>query len=168
MAKPANKIAALVAKINSSGLPPSVRSAILTTAYNVQVKFAAFSGVRIESANESQAVLHLKNRFRVRNHIGSIHACSIGLLAESACGTVMGLNVRDSHLLLLKSMNMKCVKRTQGDVKAVATLTREQQEAIQNEDRGSVDISVVVTDGAGQEPVECTVSFAWVPRKRKA
>ncbi len=52
----------------------------------VQVKFAMTSGIRIEDLDETKAVVSLKNRRRVQNHIGGVHACGMALLAESATG----------------------------------------------------------------------------------
>ncbi len=51
---------------------------------------------------EAWAVLFAQNRFRVQNHIKGVHACAMAILAESATGTVFGMNVDDSKLPLLK------------------------------------------------------------------
>ncbi|ETV71029.1 hypothetical protein H257_13746 [Aphanomyces astaci] len=162
----ANKLAGLVAKINQSGLPSFLRESALSLAFNSQVKMAGVAGIHIESLTESQSVLHLKNRFRVQNHIGGVHACGMALLAESASGVVFGVNVKDTHLPLLKSMSINYVKRAHGDLKAVATLTPEQREAIQRDDKGNLVVDVVLTDEKGEQPVECQMTWAWTPKKR--
>ncbi|KAF0720675.1 Aste57867_100 [Aphanomyces stellatus] len=168
MTAPANKLAGLVAKINQSGLPSTLREAALSTAFNTQVKMAGVAGIHIESLSDSQSVLHLKNRFRVQNHIGGVHACGMALLAESATGVVFGMNVRDSHLPLLKSMSVNYVKRASGDLKAVATLTSEQRDAIQRDDKGNFVVDVVVTDSKGEQPIEVQMTWAWTPKRPKA
>ncbi|RHY32228.1 hypothetical protein DYB32_002735 [Aphanomyces invadans] len=164
----ANKLAGLVAKINQSGLPTSVREGALTLAFNSQVKMAGLAGIHIESLSESQSVLTLKNRFRVQNHIGSVHACGMALLAESASGVVFGMNVKDTHLPLLKSMSINYVKRAQGDLRAVATLTPTQREALERDDKGNVVVDVVLTDAKGERPVEVQMTWAWTPKRPKA
>jgi hypothetical protein len=51
----------------------------------------------------------------------------------------------------------------------VAVLSPEQQAALQASDKGEMSVSVVVTDEAGVNPVECEFIWAWTPsgpRKR--
>lgn len=56
----------------------------------------------------------LKNRRRVQNHIGGLHACGMALAAESATGIVVGMNVPDSAIPLCKSMKINFVRRCEG------------------------------------------------------
>jgi len=120
-----NKLAGLIKKITTI-LPSSLHSPAYSFAFNSQVKLAGTAGIKIEKLSENEAVVHLKNRRKVQNHIGGVHACGMALLAESATGMIVGMNVPDSHLPLMKSMKMTFVKRATGDLKAVATLKPEQ------------------------------------------
>jgi hypothetical protein len=105
----------------------------------------------------------------VQNHIGGVHASAMNLLAETATGMVVGMNVRDDCLPLAKRLSMAFVKRATGALTAVATLTPEQQQALRDSDKGEVTVQVVVTDEAGIEPVQCEFVWAWVPaRPRQA
>jgi acyl-coenzyme A thioesterase PaaI-like protein len=78
------------------------------------VKLAGTAGIRVEQMSGSKAVVSLKNKFRVQNHIGGIHACGMALVGESATGIVVGMNVPDNAIPLCKSMNIKFVKRCEG------------------------------------------------------
>ena len=147
-------------------LPTPLRRAAMTTMFTFKVKFAGTGGVKIEEAGGGRAVLTMKNRRRVQNHIGGIHAAGMALLAESATGVAFGLSVRDTHLPLLKSMKIDYVRRAQGDLRAEATLSRDQQQAIQSQDKGDAAVAVKVTDSAGEEPIRCEFVWAWVPKKR--
>jgi acyl-coenzyme A thioesterase PaaI-like protein len=122
--------------------------------------------VKIEQAGDGRAVLSMKNRRRVQNHIGGIHAAAMALLGESATGVAFGLSIPDSHLPLLKSMKIDYVRRAQGDLRAEASLTPEQQEALRTQPKGDANVAVKVTDSAGEEPIRCEFVWAWVPRKR--
>lgn len=62
----------------------------------------------------TSAVVTLKNRRRVQNHIGGIHACGMALAAESATGIVVGMNVPDTAIPLCKSMKINFVRRCEG------------------------------------------------------
>jgi acyl-coenzyme A thioesterase PaaI-like protein len=55
--------------------------------------------------------VHLANERAVQNHIGSVHASAMNLLAETATGMVVGMNVRDDCLPLAKSLTMDFRKR---------------------------------------------------------
>lgn len=121
-----NKLASLVSKVNSAGIPPGLKQFALSWAFNSQVKLARTAGIQIEALSQEKSIVHLKNRTKVQNHIGGIHACGMALLAESATGMIVGMNVPDTHLPLMKSMKMTYVKRSNGDLKAVASLTKEQ------------------------------------------
>jgi hypothetical protein len=47
------------------------------------------SGIWIEDLDVRKATVSLKNRKRVQNHIGGVHACGMALLAESATGELL-------------------------------------------------------------------------------
>ena len=70
--------------------------------------------------------------------------------------------------LVAKEMNLKYVKRAQGDMHAVAHLTDEQISLMQTQDKGEVSVAVKVTDAQGIEPVICEMIWAWVPKQKKA
>jgi hypothetical protein len=67
----------------------------------------------------------------------------------------------------MKTMKVNYVKRSQGAMKAVATLTPEQVELLHTQDKGEALVKVTVTDEAGVEPVECEMLWAWIPKNKK-
>ena len=138
-----------------------VRNLILRRAVpftgTAKVEFVALTPQRVE--------VRLANHRAVQNHIGGVHASAMNLLAETATGMVVGMNVRDDCLPLAKHLSMAFVKRATGALTAVATLTPEQQQALHSTDKGEVTVKVVVTDEAGIEPVECEFVWAWVPNR---
>ena len=132
------------------------------------VPFTGTAGVKFVSLTPERVEVHLANEHRVQNHIGGVHASAMNLLAETATGMVVGMNVRDDCLPLAKELSMAFRKRATGGLKAVATLTAEQRAAMQASDKGEVQVTVTVTDEAGIEPVECAFTWAWVPSSRPA
>ena len=105
----------------------------------------------------------VKNEKRVQNHIGGVHASAMNLLAETATGMVVGMNVRDDCIPLAKELKMAFKKRATGALRAVATLSDEQRAAMLASDKGEVNVPVIVTDEAGINPVECEFVWAWIP-----
>jgi len=160
----ANKFSSFVSKVNKT--PQFMQSFLLTTLFTTKVKFAGTTGVKIEKISHHQTRLSLKNKKSVQNHIGGIHAIAAAVLAESATGIVFGMNVPDSKLPLLKSMQVNYQRRMQGNLTAVAALTPEQIQQIEQQEKGDVIVPVIITDESGQQPIECAMEWAWVSKKR--
>ena len=135
------------------------RSVILRRA----VPFTGTAGLRFIEMSQERTEVAIRNVKKVQNHIEGVHASAMNLLAETATGMVVGMNVRDDCIPLAKHMSMAFKKRATGSLRAVATLSDEQRAAMQASDKGKVTVSVVVTDEAGIEPVECEFVWAWIP-----
>lgn len=163
-AKPSS-LARAVSKLDP--LPQAARSRLLTLLFTRQVRFAGTGSVRFESLSHERAVLHLANRPRVRNHIGTIHAAAMALLAETASGAVFGMNVPADRVPLLKSMHIDYLRRAEGALRAEATLSAHAGEQIRSSERGELLVPVTLTDAEGQHPVQCEMLWAWVPKRHK-
>ena len=159
-----NKFNRIISTLNKA--PARFRPFLLTKAFSSKVKFAGTTGIRIESISQDQVVIHLANKKKVQNHIGGVHAIAAAVIAESATGIVFGMNVPDSALPLLKSMKMEYQRRMEGDIAARAFLNSEQITAIQNEEKGSLFVPVELTDSSGQQPIQCEMEWAWVPKRK--
>ncbi len=127
------------------------------------VPFTGTAGLDFLQMSRERVEIGLKNEKKVQNHVGGIHASAMNLLAETATGMVVGMNVRDDCTPLAKAVKMAFRKRATGAMRAVATLTAAQQALMQASDRGEVTVAVTVTDEAGVEPVECEFIWAWIP-----
>lgn len=164
MNKP-NKLARTLAKLDS--FPKFLRPWMLDKAIGNTVKLVGTAGVHFEKITNHELVATQKNRVKVRNHIGQVHAAAMILLAETATGILVGMNIPDDKLPLIKSLNTKFVRRTKGDLKAVATLTDEQIELIHSTDKGETLVPVKVTDETGEEVIEVEALWAWILKERK-
>ena len=135
------------------------RSLILRRA----VPFTSTAGLRFIEMSQERTEIAISNVKKVQNHIGGVHASAMNLLAETATGMVVGMNVRDDCIPLAKNMTMAFKKRATGSLRAVATLTQEQRIAMAASDNGEVTVQVTVTDEAEINPVECEFVWAWIP-----
>jgi len=147
-------------------LPAFLRPRALSLAVGKVVPYVGTSRLRIEELNRERVVASIRNRRRIQNHIKGVHACAMALLAETASGFAVGMNLPDDKLPLIKSFKVDFKKRTKGDMRVVATLTPEQRERLKTEERGDLLVEVHVTDESGSEPILCQMLWAWVPRKR--
>ncbi len=138
---------------------PWFRSVVLRRA----VPFTGTAGLDFLQMTPHQVEIGIKNAKKVQNHIGGVHASAMNLLAETATGMVVGMNVRDDCIPLAKELKMAFKKRATGGLRAVATLSEEQRALMRASDKGEVHVPVVVTDEAGVNPVECEFVWAWIP-----
>ncbi len=147
-------------------LPAPLRARLTSLVFNSQVRFAGTGGLRFEHLSPERSVVVVPNRRKVQNHIGGVHAAAMALLAETATGAVFGMNVSDESLPLLKAMEIHYLKRAQGALRAEAVLDAITRTYIAAEPKGDVMIPVIVTDEAGEQPIQCAMTWAWVPKKR--
>ena len=141
---------------------PWFRSVLLRRA----VPFTGTAGLDFLQMTRHQVEIGIKNVKKVQNHMGGVHASAMNLLAETATGMVVGMNVRDDCIPLAKELKMAFKKRATGALRAVATLSDAQRELMQASDKGEVTVPVTVTDEAGVNPVECEFVWAWIPSVR--
>jgi acyl-coenzyme A thioesterase PaaI-like protein len=160
-----NRMAAGVRKMESY-LPASWHSTGYTFLFNRMVKLAGTAGIQVERLTQRKSTVYLKNRTKIQNHIGGLHACSMTLAAESATGILIGMNVPDTHVPLIKSMHIDFVRRCQGDIRVEASLSDEEYRRINEEDKGEVSVQVRVEDESGNEPIEAEMIWAWVAKDR--
>jgi acyl-coenzyme A thioesterase PaaI-like protein len=159
-----NKLSRYVGIANK--LPNTLRAFALTRIFCSQVKFAGTTGIKILSISSSKVVIELANKNKVQNHIGGIHAVAAAVLAESATGIVFGMNVADSSLPLLKSMQVDYLRRMQGKLTAVAYLSEDCAAQIRQQEKGNLVIPIEITDQSGLEPITCQMEWAWISKKR--
>lgn len=159
-----NKLNKIVSNINK--LPDFMRSKALTTLFGKTVKYTGTTGQKVEELTESHAVISLKNKKSVQNHIGSVHAVASVLIAESATGYLIGMNISDDCVPVIKTIKADYVKRAKGDMRAEAKLTKAQIKQIQSSDKGETVVAVKVTDADEKEPILFEMTWAWTPKKR--
>lgn len=147
-------------------LPESIRTFALSKAMGRVIKYAGTSGLRFEKLTPNECIIVIPNRKKVQNHIGSVHAAAMGLLAETATGFMTGLTVPDNRIIVIKSMNLEYLKQATGDMKAVATFNDEQVDYIKQNEKGDINVPVVITDEKGIETVKATMVWAWAPKRK--
>ena len=158
-----NPLRKFVDKINH--YPEPISAFLMTKVFRHKVKLAGTTSIEVLATDGLHVKFRLKNRKKVQNHIGSVHAAAMALLAESATGFIVGINLPSDKLPLIKCMNLNYVKRATGDMTAVATLTHEQVALLSQQDKGEINVHIKVTDANGIEPVECEMIWAWVPKR---
>ena len=151
-----------LAKLES--MPDFLQPKLRTWAIGRTIPFVATAGLKIETLEERKLVVSIENIKKVQNHIGSVHAVASALLAETATGLVVGMNVHDGAIPLMKSMKIDYVRRAQGNLKAVAELSEAEAQRLQTDEKGDLIVPVRVTDETDQETIVCSMNWAWIPK----
>ncbi len=159
-----NAISSTVAKINK--LPAFARKTVMSKLFGGAIKYAGHSGIRFEKLTNNECTVSIKNKRKVQNHIGGVHAIAQSLLAETCTGFVVGMNAPDTSVTVIKSMTIDFVKRSTGDMQATAKLTDDQVQQIQNDEKGELVVDVVITDSVNVEPIKAQMTWVWIPKKR--
>ena len=150
---------------SSKWLPANIRATVISKIFGKVVPYVGTSGLLYEELTPERVVVSIKNQRKVQNHINNVHAAAMALLAETATGFIVGMNLPDDKLPLIKTLKVSYYKRTQGDMRAVATLTPEDIARIEREPKGEVLVPVIVTDESGGEPIKCEMLWAWVSKR---
>jgi acyl-coenzyme A thioesterase PaaI-like protein len=159
----ANRLTRSLARIDR--LPGPLAQLARTRILRAAVRFVGTAKLDILELTPSRAVVAVKNRPRVRNHIGGVHGAAIALAAETATGFVVAMNVPDTRAPVIKSMRLDYKKRAHGGIRAEASLTAEQIERIRTLEKGDVLVDVKVVDERGVETVVCEIIWAWTPKR---
>jgi acyl-coenzyme A thioesterase PaaI-like protein len=151
---------------SSKWLPANIRATVVSKILGKVVPYVGTTGLLYEEISSERVIVSIRNQHKVQNHIKNVHAAAMALLAETATGFVVGINLPDDKLPLIKSLKVDFYKRTKGDMRAVATLTPEDVARITTEPKGELWVPVTVTDESGNEPIKCEMLWAWVPKSK--
>lgn len=145
-------------------LPAFIRPWMLDRTIGKVVKFVGTAGIHFEKMTCNEVVITLSNKQKVQNHIGQIHAAATTLMAETATGMVVGMNIPDDKLPLMKNLSVKFIKRSQGQQRAVAKLSETQIKLIRETPKGDLQVPISVTDETGEEVIIAEMNWAWVTK----
>lgn len=149
-------------------LPAGARANILSKAFGKVVPFVGTAGVYYEQVEPNQVVVSLNNTKAVQNHIGSVHAVAVTLLAETATGFVLALNLPSDRILLIKSYSVNFYRPLKkGQVAAIATLSDEARLEILNTPKGEMVIPCVIKDrdsDSDRDSITVAMTWAWIPK----
>lgn len=147
-------------------LPKFMRKPLLSFMIGRTVKYVGTSGIKCLELTTKRSIFFIKNKSKVRNHISGIHAAAMALVAETATGMLIGMNIPPDKVGVIKSLKVDYLKRVEGDLTAMATLTDAQIQQINTTEKGDTEVKVTITDSANKEPIEATMIWAWIPKKR--
>lgn len=105
----------------------------------------------------------LRQRRKVQNHIGTVHAIALCNLAELCAGLVTDVSVPADMRWIPKEMTVRYLKKAAGHIVAAA---RPVEQIRSTPEAYPVTIAVSMTDDAGQEVASADISMWISPRRR--
>ena len=143
------------------------RARAITADIGDTIPFVVTAGVDIETYTPAQVQVALDDRPAVHNHVGTPHASALSLLAETASGLVVALNLPEGAVPLLRSMQVDFRRMAHGRVTARAVLSSKEQQRIADRPIGKVDVEVSLVSPDAEAPaVTGTLQWAWLPESR--
>jgi acyl-coenzyme A thioesterase PaaI-like protein len=115
---------------------------------------------QVDDARPGKVVLRMRDRFRVHNHLGTVHAIALCNLAEMAMGLAAEVTIPPSHRWIPKGMTVEYLAKARGTMRAEATL--ELPPSLP--DKSEIAVPVSVTDPGGQEVFTAVIRI-WVTRR---
>lgn len=162
---PDNRVTRAVKTIEK--FPAFLRPWVRDWAFGRTVPYVGITGIHFEKMEANEWIAEVPNRSRVRNHIRQVHAGAMLVVAETVAVMMAAMNLPNDRIPLVKRIDGQFVKRSEGKIRAVASLTDEQIRYIRETPKGDLEIEVLVTDQTQQQPVIVHVTAAWIPKEEK-
>jgi acyl-coenzyme A thioesterase PaaI-like protein len=77
---------------------------------------------RIEALQAGRCIVRLRDRRRVRNHLGTVHAIALGNAAELVGGLATDATLPSALRWIPKDMSVRYLKKARGTLHATATV----------------------------------------------
>ncbi len=115
----------------------------------------------VDAVVPGEVRVHMEDRRKVRNHLGTVHAIALCNLAELAMGAVAEVTIPVTHRWIPKSMETEYLAKAKGRMHATATLALPEPLL----DKQDIVVPIAVTDPAGAKVFEARIRI-WVTRRR--
>src|SRR5579862_2758289 len=114
----------------------------------------------IEELAPGRCVVRLRDRRRVHNHIGTVHAIALCNVAELAAGLATDATIADSQRWIPKGMTVRYLRKATGTLLATATVGTPPADAPAQEAHAIVE----VRDAAGDTAFDADITM-WISQR---
>ena len=117
---------------------------------------------RIVSLEPNRCEVRIRDRRRVHNHIGTVHAIALCNLAELAAGVMTDATLPPSMRWIPKGMTVEYLKKANGTMHGVAT---PDVPLVESASGYELPVTVVVKNDAGDAVFRASIEMWVSPRK---
>ncbi|HZP65272.1 MAG TPA: hotdog fold domain-containing protein [Rudaea sp.] len=117
---------------------------------------------RVARLEPGTCTVRLRDRRRVRNHLGTVHAIALCNAAELAAGLATDATIADSQRWIPKGMSVRYLAKARGAIAVTANVTAPADPAASQE----LHALVAARDDAGEIVFDADVTMWVSPRKR--
>lgn len=129
-----------------------------------QAPYFASIAPRIEVLEPGRCDVSIRDRRRVHNHLGTVHAIALCNMAELAGGLCTEVSIPASMRWIPKRMTVSYLVRASGRLRAVA---RHPQAPSERDAGYPLPVDVEVTDGAGKAVLRALIEMWISPRPKR-
>ena len=144
-----------------SRLPKAWRLRGFDIAFGTFTRAYRHLGIRTVVLTPTQVEMTLKNRRRLRNHLGGIHGVICQVPAEYAAGVLVGHWVPEGTVIVVRTITASLHKPIRGDIRARAILPESSLIPLMTQKKGELVIPVEIADETGGVPMTVQVTMAW-------
>ena len=138
---------------------------LFSRAVCLKAPYFATIAPRFVSLEPGRCEVRIRDRRRVHNHIGTVHAIALCNLAELAAGVMTDATLPPSMRWIPKGMTVEYLKKAKGTLHGIATPDSPLVDAAAGYD---LPVSVVVTDAAGDAVFRAKIAMWVSPRSKPA
>jgi uncharacterized protein (TIGR00369 family) len=156
--RPGNPIRAMWNRL--AGVPGGKR--LFSTMVGQAAPYTGTMGARVRELTAGYARVTLKDRRRLRNHLGSIHAVALVNLAELTGNVAMAYSLPDDARFIVAGLSIDYLKKARGDI------TGESHCPVPADSgEHTYEVPVVMRDASGDEVARATLRTLVGPKKLK-
>jgi uncharacterized protein (TIGR00369 family) len=156
-----NRFNQLVGRVQALPVPVGWQRRLVTLGVGLTVPYLSTSAVEFVELSEGAVTLRLRNRRKVQNHMGTVHASAMFLLAEAATGSVLSASLPEGSRFSTTHIEVDYTRRSEGDLSATAELSEVQRAQLRTEPKGRLRVPVRLIDQSGHEPASFVIEWSW-------
>lgn len=137
-------------------------AALFTRAISLKAPYFLSIPARFVELSAGHAVVTLRKRRSITNHLGGVHAIALCNLAELAGGIMTEASVPTTHRWIPKRMSVEYLKRADGLLRAQARFGRT---PVYGSEGFELPAECEVTDATGEAVFRATITMWVSPRK---
>ena len=118
---------------------------------------------RVEELRRGRAVVSMRDRRRVRNHLRSVHAVALVNLAELTGNVALAYSLPDDARFIVAGISIDYVKKARGTIRGVCDCP-----VPETSERREYEVPVSLQNEAGEEVARATLRSLVGPRKGRS